>query len=387
MILVTNLDSGEARCARVMPDNPPPGYESYQGWKDASNCSANDTGICRTCADDIAGTYACDLARTFRVGIPADQHDPLAIDIFEGPMPVDIGGDKRQCSLRMNAKRRTDSVETFEFPVEYRTQKWAAGDDLVALEDGYGFQRATPMMRRFIGLAGIAIEGADPAIYAPHYSQAPLSFVEDGTEFVKPATNVLNVTTIGDPNVPVNTGVAIAKVAGFIELQHPDPRWGKTPNRVIIDEGVQLGIPWLEIRGPEWGPVLVDVDNLTNSTNTTPMDPTGSVDGFVAPRLDPPLRNVAPTFVPAEDSGDTDGMSDTTPKSPGTSGIVFPLLDEFNGRHGFPPPGIMEGPFDVGQFMEHQIGWFFSTYGEEVRYDPCMADLDACEFVPTPPAQ
>ena len=63
-------------------------------------------------------------------------------------------------------------------------------------------------------------------------------------------THVLDVVTVGDAHVPVSTGIALAKVAGSIELQAPDSRYGKTANRVLIDEGVQHGIPWLESRGP-----------------------------------------------------------------------------------------------------------------------------------------
>jgi hypothetical protein len=304
------------------------------------------------------------------VGVAADPDDPLLIEVYAGPTSVEIEGDERDCHARLDARVRT-RVESFEFAVEYRTRVWSAGEPLVALESGFGFQRGTPMLRRFTGIAQMGIEKADPAVYAPHYARDPLLFIEDGVEFAKPPTNVLNVTTIGDPNVPVNTGVAIAKVAGFVELFAPDARYGKTVNRVLIDEGVQRGIPWLETRGPEWGPVLVDVDNLSGSTNTQPMDLTGSNDGMVAPRLDRPLRLTEPT-VGAEGDG-------------GISGLVLPLLDEFNGAHGFPPPGIFDGSFDIGQYMEHQIGWFFATFGREVRYHPCLAQLASCDFVPAPP--
>lgn len=367
VVMVTNLRSGEARCARVMPEDPPPGYEGYQGWPDRSNCSDNDPGgLCRECPEGTGGTYACDLARTFRVGLPADRGDPILIEVFESDEGIRVEGDARNCTVDDDAELST-SVESFELPVAYRLEQFSPGDELVALEDGYGFQRATPMVRRFTTLAAMAVEKADPAAYAVHYSREPLSFVEEGESFQKPPTHVLNVSTVGDANVPVNTGIAIAKVAGFIELSKPDPRYGKTPNRVLIDEGVQQGIPWLESRSG-WGPVLVDVDNLSASTNTTPMDPTGSTDGMIAPRLDPPLRLVRPTAGADE----------------GVSGLILPLLDERNGAHGFLPPGIT-GPFDMGQYMEHVIGLYFLSRGREVRFDPCLAELDACPDIPSPP--
>jgi hypothetical protein len=370
VVMVTNLKTGEARCSLVMSDQPPPGYESFVGWPDASNCSANDQGQCRTCDAGTEGTYACDLARTFRVGIAADRSDPLQIEVFEGSYAVRVEGDERDCLVEGDPVVRT-TVTTFDFPVDYRQQHWDPGAELVALEDGFGFQRATPLLRKFTGIAQMAIEGADPAVYAPRYSLDPLAFIENGEEFEKAPTNVLNVTTIGDPNVPVNTGIAIAKVAGFVEIFAPDPRFGKTVNRVLIDEGVQAGIPWLQTRGPQWGPVLVDVDNLSESRNTRPMDLQGSNDELVAPRLDPALRITIPT-----PGTETVG---------GSSGLVLPLLDELDGAHGFPPPGLSEGAFDVGQYMEHQIGLFFRSLGREIRYDPCMQLPAGCEGIPAVP--
>jgi hypothetical protein len=376
VVRLTNLRSGAARCARVMPATPPPGYEGYVGFGSTTNCSLNDAGECRVCpersatpVDGQAGTYGCDMAGSFRISVAADRGDPLRLDVFADDSVVEVTGDERDCFVDEGTIPVVEPVDRLEVaPFVYRRTTYYNDEPLVALEDGYGFQRATPMMRRFLGIAQMVVEPADPAVYAVHYSRDPLSFREHGKSFVKRPTNVMNVTTIGDPNVPVNTGVAIAKVAGFIELSKPDPRWGKTPNRLIIDEGVQAGIPWVSTRGPDWGPVLVDVDNLSDSTNNTPMNDAGSVDGMVAPRTMPPLRASVTTI-------GTDN---------GKSGIVFPIEDEFNGRHGFSPPGLSGLPFDVGQFMEHFIGWYFKSYGTELRYEPCMADIAACDWVPVP---
>jgi hypothetical protein len=305
------------------------------------------------------------------VGVPADAGDPIFLEVFEGPYAVQVEGDARECSVLGEPTIRT-TVRTFEFPFEYRGERFAPGHDVVALEDGYGFQRGTPLLRRFLGIAGIAVEGADPAIYAPHYSLDPFEFVEEGETFTKQPTNVLDVVTVGDANVPVNTGISIAKAAGFVNVFDPDSRYRKPVNRVLVDEGVQAGIPWLYTRGADWGPTLVDVDNLSSSFNG-PMSTELSVDGLVAPRLDPALRVVVRT----------PGTEDT--EAEGFSALVLPLVDEFDGAHGFAPPGMTESPFDVGQFMEHQIGIFFRSAGQELRYDACLAELDACPDIPSPP--
>ncbi|MBC8072759.1 MAG: hypothetical protein IAG13_30845 [Deltaproteobacteria bacterium] len=369
VVRLSNLRTGVAHCARVMPATAPPGYENYVGYGSTANCSVNDGNGCRSCAEGTEGTYACDLAGSFRVSVPSDRGDPLKLEVFADDSLVEVVGDERDCFVEDGTVPVVAPVEDIEVPgFVYRRTTYATGQPLVALEDGYGFQRGTPMMRRFLGIAQMVVEPADPAVYAVHYSTDPLSFRENGESFVKAPTNVMNVVTVGDPNVPVNTGVAIAKVAGFIELSKPDPRWGKTANRVIIDEGVQAGVPWIQARGPEWGSVLVDVDNLSDSTNTAPMDDTGSVDGMVAPRTMPPLRASVTTV-------GTDN---------GKSGIIFPIEDEFEGRHGFSPPGLSGLPFDVGQFMEHFIGWYFKSHGTELRYEPCMEGVDDCDWVPVP---
>jgi len=375
VVRAVNMNTGEARCARVMPNEPPPGYEFYRGWPEASNCANDDAdgARCRTCPEGTEGTYACDLAGTFRVGVPADAGDPIELEVFEGSYAVQVEGDARQCHVVGEPVVRT-AVRSFEYRTQYRGQSYAVGDDLVALEDGYGFQRGTPLLRRFLGIAGIAVEGADPALYAPHYSADPFQFIEDGEMFVGRPTNVLDVVTVGDANVPVNTGVSIAKAAGFINLYDPDVRYRKPVNRVLIDEGVVAGIPWLYTRGEQWGPTLVDVDNLSSSFNG-PMSTQMSVDGLVAPRLDPALRVVVRT--PGTDDTEAEGFS----------ALVLPLVDEFDGAHGFSPPGMTDSPFDVGQFMEHQIGLFFRSAGRDLRYDACLAEMATCPDIPEPPPE
>jgi hypothetical protein len=115
--------------------------------------------------------------------------------------------------------------------------------------------------------------------------------------------------------------------------------------------------------------VLVDIDNLSDSANATPMDDSGSIDSLVAPRTSPPLRLSVPT------PGTEDGLS----------GMVFPILSEFNGVHGFPPPGLSGLPFDVGQYMEHMLGWYFKTRGTQIRHDACLEGIAVCADIPVPP--
>ena len=159
-----------------------------------------------------------------------------------------------------------------------------------------------------MGIAQLVLDAADPVNFAPNYERR---LVRMGTgEEVRTRAVVMN--TIGDMNVPFNTGAAIARAAGFIELFQPDPRWGKTPNRVLIDnfvlEATERMPRHLNSSGQS---VLLDVDNLGQL---------GALgDGLDVPRLSPPMRLVG---------------------NPSVSGITGTLMRQIDatGRHGFPSP-------------------------------------------------
>ena len=95
----------------------------------------------------------------------------------------------------------------------------------------------------------------------------------------------------------------------------------------------------------------------------------------MAPRLDPARRVVVRT--PGTEESDAEGFS----------ALVLPMINEFNGAHGFAPPGMTSSPFDVGQFMTHQIGLFFRSAGQDLRYDACLAEMATCPDIPEPPAE
>lgn len=313
-----------------------------------------------------------------RLSIPADFKDPLEITVYDG---ASVSGypllDAGTCRLAEGIVPRTAEVvdgatrlapiAAFEVdPPPFEWDDYGEGDELVAVAEGLGLRRGTPELRRFMGIAQMVLDPGDPAVYAPFYR------------------NSMVIATIGDMNVPVNTGISIARTAGILGFgaDAVDPRWGKTPNRVLLDEGVIMGLERLS--PPEWvdsrgRPALLDPDDLSLGT-----------DGFDAPSLttlhgQPPLRAWRPSRGPASAChvrSRADGMLERVECPEGVSLLVMPYMSA-QGDHGFATPSPLK-PFDVDTFMINMIGTYFGHQGRVVEYDHCLAD-SSCSFIPPYP--
>jgi hypothetical protein len=169
------------------------------------------------------------------------------------------------------------------------------------------------------------------------------------------------VNTIGDMNVPVATGVAVARAAGMLDLFSADPRYGKTTNRALIDNGVLEGVERTHrFQNSKGEDVLMDIDHFSALSGD------GTQDLFDVPRLNPPMRLV-------KHSDRVGGMS----------GVIFPMVVP-TGRHGFdtPDPSL---PFNLGAVMLNMLGRYLQTDGEELHMDSCM-ESSTCSWVPPMPA-
>ncbi len=157
------------------------------------------------------------------------------------------------------------------------------GTQIVALQDGFGFQRNTPSFRRFLALAQSGINQADPAVWGTHTFMEPLDFPYDPNGRVRGGdTHVLMMPTAGDRQVPVNTGIAMGRVSGLLgswkrdpslpseygwrELFVPDQRFGKSIDQHLIDTWVVEGDSRLQRYGdnPINPQALYDVDNVSD---------------------------------------------------------------------------------------------------------------------------
>lgn len=364
IVMATNLDSGTSRCARVLDGKELPAAQLDQ-LPGTSNL--------------VDGQYFDKLAGTFRVGLPADPGDRVQLEVLVGEADrdvVDIELDTTNCSKKEDVEVRL-TVDAFEAEsFTYRGEDFQAGDDLVSLERGLGMKRANPLFRRMVSLAGIAVEPADPVNYAPYYSRYTLEFMEGDRVFEKKPTNVMPVVTLGDPAVPASTGFQIARAAGYFTDRdggppnkylfenHPD--YGKTLNRVLLDNKGPEAITWLD-PFPGYACDLMDFDNYSRSENTAePASKDLATDGFDCPRLDPPLRLATRTFG----------------TEAGVSGLSLPLIEDV-GAHAFiVGSNSTFQDFDIGMFMSNQIAVYFWTRGQQIAYDRCMEEIAGCSFLP-----
>lgn len=292
---------------------------------------------------------------TFRVGIAADAADyferrelsgmpldgPVAGDVYMVDNNEDFGD--RLVVFVYDANGDEIAVfDTFLEDVAVEGVTFAAGSTLVAGSHGLGHIRATPEYRRLIMVTAMATEPGDPISYMSHLVEEP--FEELGGE---PANHLL-MPCPGDMIVPIATGIALARAAGFIEMEEVDDRYGTTVDRWLMDRFVVNGIashgPYTQADGT---PMLFDADDLDNGT-----------DDFDAPS-EAPLRITKET-------------------SSGVVGLRLPYIKP-DGQHGFQTPNPELG-FDINSFAINQIARYFQTLGQELSDEPCLATWD-CDFM------
>jgi hypothetical protein len=286
-----------------------------------------------------------------RAAISSDHFDRYQYEIYAGVLPPK---ERDGCEIPEGATPKW-TLDTFEFDFKWQGRDFKAGEPLVALGDGFGFRRNSPEIRRFMGLAQLAIERGDPVNYLQNAERHRVMRYGTGEEV---STRLLVVNTIGDMNVPVAAGTSIGRAAGFISLYEKDPRYGKTQNRVLIDNGVIKAVERdLPYRNSKGEPVLMDVDHWS-AVN-------GVDDGFDVPRLSPPLRLVK-----------------KSERVGGYTGVIFPMVVP-TGKHGFDPPNP-DRTWDLGSFLMNLLGRYMASGGAEFPVEPCVMQ-NACSWIPPVP--
>jgi hypothetical protein len=336
-------------------------------------------------------------------------------------------GDPLQVTVISASGVRT--IQTFELPD--RTPQLAAahffgvdyksGTKLTAVARGFGYSRNTPEFRRLMGLSQTILEPGDPVNYAPHYFNDPLFNGDPADPSVRRApANVLVIGTSGDPGVPINTAIALARAAGLVELNKPDPDYGIPIDQVLIKSGAVEGVAKLSrYASDSYGPRAALGSHLRCDPGSDCLSPglvdttgyscdaagSNCTDGFNAPRLDPPLRQQlerissaaapCPPGSPLVAAGgcyssgasacQTDGAGNA---SPGVSALLIPYMNR-QGQHGFftPQPGKA---FDMDSYLANLIGRYFECRGRELHFDPCQTQLSSaspggCPWIPAPP--
>jgi hypothetical protein len=236
-VVVENVNNGEVRCARTEKDG------------------------------------------RFRVPIPSSTNDKLDIQIYNAADVVQsydgcklLGGDVpigRRISTWEQAALHPLDVATPETTkceeplgcAQFRDVFYPIGSPLVAPNEGFGFRRQSPSLRRFRDLAQAAFDPADPIAFAPYYMLKPL-IDSDGNRVAPHA--LLNINTVGDNFVQIGSGLTFARAAGAVPFLPPSaaaryPEYAdyatpdelyerlgrRTPMQFLVDRAVVEGVPRL----------------------------------------------------------------------------------------------------------------------------------------------
>jgi hypothetical protein len=342
---------------------------------DAQPCTGDPLLGCATGTADASGNVRVAFTAdwpTLAVTRSTTAGAPPAVTVVSpgDPLRIEISG------------ATTAVIDKFGFNTTFYGVTYRKGDPLTAPARGYGRTRNTPEFRRMIQLSQIALDPGDPINYAPYYFQDQLA-----ARLGLGPVPTLVVATVGDPAVPTSTAVALARAAGIVEMNQPDPSYGIPVDRVLIESGVVEGVARTQrFATAAFGPRAtlpdhVRCDTAMACTGDVLVDPSGyscdgagggCTDGIDAPRLSPPLRAQLLRPVPLLDG--------TT----AFSGLMLPYLSR-TGQHGFQGPQPQKA-FDIDQYMANVIGRYFETRGREVHFEPCQAALLAgCPWMVPPP--
>jgi hypothetical protein len=337
------------------------------------------------------------------VALPSDVGDTTIIHFHRGPVLVTGSSD---CALVEDAGPPFLVIDAMPAPTDDEGNPITfegipiEGGPLRALAEGFGLRRGNPELRRFMSLAQMVIDPADPGVLARHLAAQPFEYPLKGDTT---GARFMLVTTVGDMNVPASTGVTVGRAAGVIDFLHADPRYGKPVNQVLIDtftaEAVHAYARHRYVDPPD-GPTIRELLHL-DDTSATHVDVENFSEGQDiwednVPRLDPGLGLMMTHDMWGNDLG-------------GVSGAVFPFAIP-TGQHGFPLPGEMTDwalaicgerngagadvcavenvvgqTFDIGWFMLHGFAAYFGSGGTVAPFQSGCWTKDACNDIPPAP--
>lgn len=177
---------------------------------------------------------------------------------------------------------------------------------------GFGFTRNTPDLRRFMNIASHVLDRCDPVNLAHGLIREPLPGHEP--------TNTLFQNVLGDPVVPISTGLSLARAAGVLGLDQSD--WGP-----VMETLVERGAMVLD---------SYDIDDVLGD-NPPEAPPLGPL---------PPIRTAT-----------------------GLSAIRFSDVDRVHEWIALLDPGPT---FDPPTYTQSQNAIFHRTGGRAIIDDPCL---------------
>ena len=324
------------------------GYEANLGVHALPSLSPNDTVVAFNLKTH---EHRCGLVQSdgkFRVAVPSDEGDLLELRAYAGTLKPE---ERSGCAVPAGVEPLF-TINSLDRDGKVGGRTFDKGSPLTAFTDGFGLRRGSPEIRRMLSLAQVGLEAADPMNLAPYWEQHRTLAYGTGETV---STRVIMMPSVGDTGVPVATGVALARAAGFIEFDKVDPRYGKSQNQQLIDSWAVEGLSRMS-RYQQAGTgngVLMDLEYLSSIT--------GSDDGYGVPRLTPPLR-----------------LTKYRPVPDGITGLQFIMLKP-EGAHGFAIPN-KEAKFDLGSLLANQIGRYAGTAGKSFGYEACQVD-STCPWI------
>lgn len=324
----------------------------------------------------INGKRGCgyvDAEGRVRTSVESDLGDRTRITLFHGPALAGRGDE--HCELKTGATPYA-TFDALEETIDFQGTLHEPGEPLAAFAEGMGLRRASPSLRRFLGIAQLVLDPADPAVLARHLSNERLTYPGTGQTT---GAHAMIVTTVGDMNVPASSGVTVGRAAGLIDYRTNDPRYGKPANQEVLDTYTAEAVNTLKrFVNRDGNGVHLDVENFSEGTDMW---------GDTVPRHPTPLRLWG-----------RDALG-------GVSGAIFPYAVP-TGQHGFAFPGEMTddarrrcrdtcpagqdcgcatlATYDVGQFMFNMLGRYFASGGTELVADLC-GSRDDCTWRQEPP--
>ncbi|MGZ3449890.1 MAG: hypothetical protein ACXVEF_09845 [Polyangiales bacterium] len=377
-VVVGNMTNGEVRCAKVTDEKA--------DYKDSGSSD-------------------------FRLGIPASEGDEIVISSYPPGSVLKYG---KECTLKQGATpvkvvdkwnglngELCDATNTSgpHDCIKYQDKRYKLGSKLVSLSEGFGLRRQTPDFRKFMQLAQIALDPADPVSFAPYYYLRPR---HDENGNTVPPAGILTINTVGDMNVPVNTGIAAARIHGAIPFLRPNnvaakdyPDYvappdllalygDKTPNKVLLDNHVIEGIRWLA-RHPAPDTCAPNVRAFEGCTEATSysspqvckealFDPENLSEGAIPAKPQHPAVPLRLGRLARPTAGDASAVwaprlsaakDGWTPN--GTLAAVLTAFIVPEGVHGFDPPDPCKY-FDMGMYLTNMVGRFFGTTATDLPY-------------------
>ena len=246
---------------------------------------AETTVLVRNLANHEVRCARLDDKQRFRVGLPASTGDPISVSFWDGKDSVAsyegcsiLPGTGLRKAIELWGRGRFGSGSVngagtascdFETCSGFQGAFYGVGTPLTSPGHGFGEIRQTPALRRFMLLAQSALEPGDPVSFAPFYALKPMT--DPYGALIAPHA-LLTLDTIGDMNVPLNSGIAFARASGALPFFRPDqallyPQYldyatpaelyqelgGRTPNQELIDRHVIEGITAMarHAAGPE----------------------------------------------------------------------------------------------------------------------------------------